>query len=92
VAFHISNRYVDLRPVLAGVADAVGAFGAATSYVPDEAARADGAARSEVAVLSTDRAAIDALIADGTGWEPLASDRAVVWTDDHANLLSVLRR
>lgn len=90
LAFHISNRYVDLRPVLASAAAEASLAGAAIKWQPDEASRDEGARDSDVVALSPDPAVIERLIRAEAGWEPLGPDRGIRWTDNHADLLSVL--
>ena len=92
VAYHISNRYIDLRPVLselardARVAGLVGTGGGVTA-----AQRAEMRSAS-VWVLLARRAADFAALARRPHWEPLAPRASVrVWTDDYTDVLSVFK-
>jgi hypothetical protein len=89
-AFHVSNRYVDLRPVLASAAAEAGLAGAAIKWSADDTSYRDGARDSDVVALSPDPAVIERLIRTEAGWEPLGPDQGIRWTDNHADLLSVL--
>jgi hypothetical protein len=91
LAFHISNRYVDLAPVLAAAAERLGLAAAMIRYRPDDAARREGAFPSTVAALSPDPAVIERLVREEAGWRHLDPARGVPWTDDHADLWRVLR-
>jgi hypothetical protein len=78
--FHISNRCVDLEPVMRGAADHL-ALHAALSGTPDVAWG------SVWVAMSSRPERIDALKA--RGWREL-SERSILWTDQRSNLLSVL--
>ena len=87
LAFHISNRHVDLRPVIAGLAREQGLVGR-TRLDQAGAKSASGRNRSLWAVVARTPAALGALAHDER-WEPLMlSDR--VWTDDFSNIWSVI--
>ena len=91
VAFNISNRYFDLRPVLGRVAAAQGLAGlvrvdAATS--PDQVA--EGALASTWVVLARTPSDLAGL-ASTPGWEPIgAQDGAPLWTDDYTDVLRTM--
>jgi hypothetical protein len=81
---HISNRHLDLEPVLAATAarfDLAAAIGIGRGGEP-------GATPAVWVVLSPDPEPVDALVA-GDDWRPL-TDRVVTWTDDYSSILSVL--
>jgi hypothetical protein len=88
LAVHISNRYLDLEPVLAANADALGA----TAIIRSDANT--GASRRAASVwvaMAGDEAALEALRAS-PGWERVrAEDGFRAWTDDYTNLLAVVR-
>lgn len=90
IAFHISNRYLDLKPVLAELArDArvAGAVGSSPALTPDQ--RRMLKARSEWVVL-TRRAGDLSRLRRLSGWTVLAPSASVrVWTDDFTDVLSV---
>jgi spermidine synthase len=89
---HISNRYLDLEPIVAAAAAARGWHGLIDDYRPDAHSIANGAGRSMWIALSRSRDTVDRLIAASDEWRRLAprSDIAA-WTDDHASILPVLR-
>jgi hypothetical protein len=92
VVFHISNRYLNLEPVLVGLAaDAkiAGIVGADTAVTP--AMTASFKMISKWVVLSR-RAQDHALLAIQPGWRVLAPKSDVaIWTDDFSNVFSVFR-
>jgi spermidine synthase len=84
--FHISNRYLDLEPVLSDVADAAGLIGRHQSDSKDD--EKDKAA-SSVVILARSDAALGPLAQDPR-WEPLPEPSGKhVWTDDFSNILGV---
>lgn len=90
LAVHITNRFLDLRPVLAGAA----AHAGMTAVIRDDNAPAvAGQPRipSRWVVLARDPARLD-LLRQTPGWEPLPTSPAVHWTDDDSSLLPLLRR
>ena len=89
VAFHVSNRYLRLDPVVARLAADAGLEGRllGTDDSPDE----DGAARSTWVVLAQTPGALGAL-AGSPGWTPLDPPAGTVaWTDDFHDLLGVFK-
>jgi spermidine synthase len=89
VGFHISNRYLDLEPVLGGIARSLG-LDARVRYDPGDGTRAHGASRW--LVLAPDAGALNALDRDERWVPPRVHDDTRVWTDDYSNVLRVLRR
>ena len=91
MAFHISNRYLDLRPVISGNARSLGLPGLSQSYVVTRAAARDGAASSIWVLVARDMAALGKL-ANDPRWKPLDTGPGQpVWTDEFSNILSVVR-
>ncbi|MBI3131694.1 MAG: fused MFS/spermidine synthase [Acidobacteria bacterium] len=89
LAVHISNRYLDLKPVLVAEAEA-GAWFAV--YVNDGAEEEpEGVYSSDWVLLTRDPAALQrARVKSGS--EPLASKRTVGrWSDDFSNLYRILK-
>jgi hypothetical protein len=90
IAWHISNKYVDLRPVLAGLADdaRLGSFIYEDLEVPKNAA---GRLPSIWVAMTASRVTAGALGRDAR-WHPLNAARVrKLWTDDFSNVLGVLR-
>ena len=89
--FHISNKYVDLEPVLAAEA-ADGWQVAVREYHPDAAAAARRATPSIWVAMSRSRAPLDRLRGSDASarWRPIAG-RATAWTDDHGSILPLLK-
>ncbi len=89
IAVHVTNRFLDLRPVLA--AEARDAELGAVAKQTDFALMKEEHFYSSWVVLSRDDEKLRCLRA--AGWEPLAaSPQARAWTDDYASILAALRR
>lgn len=88
IAVHISNRFLDLKPVLANLAADLGLNARLVRDEPDETSNASS---SDWVLISTRRAAFErAPLADRV--EALKTDpRVGVWTDQFNNLLGILK-
>lgn len=87
---HISNRYLDLEPVVAAVADAGGWRGAVMDYHPSPL---DPEASTSLWVaLSRDPATLAALRTRHSEWRPLRRRAGLsAWTDDYSTILPLLK-
>ena len=89
LVFHISNRYYDIDKPLSRAAEALGLIAHKQHYEGNiEVDPADSS--SVVVMISRSKEAMGDL-ADDPRWHPLESDGGPIWTDDYANLLSILR-
>ncbi len=89
LAVHISNRYLDLEPVVAAIAADLGMAAVAGHHVATEEEEKAGTTGSDWIIVAEDRAALDVL--RGSVWSPVRAEPGVRgWTDDRADLLSVL--
>jgi hypothetical protein len=92
LVFHVSNRSVDLRPVLATAADAAGAECLWRQDPGISHARGDDASEWVVLVRRTNTLeGFEHLLK----WENITSElrgtHSTVWTDDYASLIKVIR-
>ncbi len=88
LAFHISNRYLNLEPLIAGLVADAGLVGLTRTDTNVTAAeKADGKIRSIYAVLARKREHLAGLV-DRPGWLPLSDPSDVtVWTDQYTSIL-----
>ncbi len=87
IAFHVTNRFLNLIPVVDALA---GANGLEIIHIGDDGEGA-GAARSEWLLLSED-AALLARPELAEFAQPIAAQRdRRLWTDDYSNLIQVLK-
>ena len=85
IAFHVTNRYLDLVPVVEGIANELGL---ALLWMSDEGGDLLGNSSSWV-LLAKDQAHLAGLADAATSFEPRRDWR--VWTDDFNNILQVLK-
>jgi hypothetical protein len=87
---HISNRFIELEPVLAAAAKRRGLVAAVRDDNPPD--RAYLTPSSWVA-MSRDKAVLDALgrARPDAEWRPLLPPAERLWTDDHASILPYVR-
>ena len=92
VGVHISNRYLDLEPVLAALAERTGLAARIKMYnAPNDLPAPRPSESSRVVVLARDDATIRSLDLDD-GWVPLGPpDRIRAWTDDYTSIVPLLR-
>lgn len=79
---HISNRFIDLEPVLAALAKE----GKLSAMLRPDRVTEPGLTSSNWVALSRDPAQLAALTRDGK-WRPLRKPAADVWRDDYASIL-----
>ena len=92
LAVHISNRHLDLEPVLAALAGRLGLAARIKHHdAPADVPEPKPSASSTVVVLARDAGTLDRLDLDA-GWVPLgAPNRVRAWTDDYASIVPLLR-
>ncbi|HWI36850.1 MAG TPA: fused MFS/spermidine synthase, partial [Burkholderiales bacterium] len=90
VAFHVSNRFLNLIPVVARIAKELNVHATLVSDDPDEAD--DRRSRSDWVLVSRDEKALGAPAIVAAGGET-AEDRPEwrTWTDDYSNLIQILK-
>jgi hypothetical protein len=92
LAFHISNRYVDLEPVLANLAAKAQppCVALVRRHQPTDEQKKQGIIGSEWLVIA--RNANDSAFLEGAGWRSARAQPSLrVWTDDFSNLFDVFR-
>ncbi|HIV76502.1 MAG TPA: fused MFS/spermidine synthase [Candidatus Sphingomonas excrementigallinarum] len=90
---HISNRFVDLEPLVAAAARDGGWVIARMSYVPTDLDREAQATASVWLALSRDAQVLKTLEAQGGDWVPaVAPPGLAAWTDDYSSILPFIRK
>ena len=91
LVFHVSNRYLDVTPVLARLAGDLGLAARVKVWSPDAAQVARGVYPTTWVVLAREPGDLAAL-AHAPGWNPPVGREGVgAWTDDYSNLFRILR-
>lgn len=90
---HISNRFMDLRPVVSAAAVNGGWQAAELTYHPDTVAKSEGATVSTWIALSRDRDMLLELKARDPAWREVHRyPNFTPWSDDYATILPLLNR
>jgi len=79
VAIHISNRYIDLKPVLTALAES---YHLEIAYMP--------ARDSHWVLLSPSRAVLSLPVIKSATFNSFLDQKPVLWTDDYSNLLPLM--
>ncbi|TPE58787.1 hypothetical protein FJQ54_17250 [Sandaracinobacter neustonicus] len=93
---HVSNRFLDLEPVVAAIAKELGMAARVRLYMPSLQDRADYSYNPSIWIALTADEASMTRFTEATGhseeWLPLRHDKAVpAWTDGFASVLPVLK-
>ncbi|MGJ7580127.1 fused MFS/spermidine synthase [Variovorax sp. RHLX14] len=89
IAFHVSNRHIDLVPVVKRLADDAGFGALRVAYDPPANNTLEHP--SDYVLVSPDPAFADNADLAALGAIPLDAGDAPLWTDQHGNLLAALR-
>ena len=90
---HISNRFLDLRPVVSAAAVAGGWQALELDYFPDGIVRGQGGTVSGWIALSRDRRVLAVLQARDRDWAGLRRYPGfTAWTDDYSTILPLIKR
>ncbi len=88
IAFHISNRYLDLTTVVLRLAEEIGW---SAVRVVDEPEEGSALYRSDWIMVSANKALLDAIALQGA-IEPIVADPTLtIWSDDFNNLFRILK-
>jgi hypothetical protein len=89
IAFHLTNRYLDLPPVVKKIADAHGMASVLVSHDPDE--NDDRYARTDWTLVSADPAFLQSDAVKRVQSPVEVAPGLSLWTDDFNNLLRILK-
>lgn len=90
LVIHISNRNLDLAPIVAAIAPVAGLIAYERNFKPAAGIDVTATSPSEWVVLARSLADLGPLAADQR-WKRLAAPKTKAWTDDFSNILSALR-
>ncbi|MPZ45247.1 MAG: hypothetical protein GEV05_17995 [Betaproteobacteria bacterium] len=89
IAFHVTNRYLDLPPVVKMVADANGIPSVLVEHDPDESD--ERYSRTDWTLVTRDRSFLQSSALVRARTEVEVPPRLSLWTDDFNNLLRILK-
>jgi hypothetical protein len=91
LAFHISSNYLDLKPVIAGIARALDCSALTQEHYPPTRQKRMGATASAWVLVARDGTSL-ARLRNDRHWKPLDEGAGTtVWTDQFSNILSVVK-
>ena len=91
IAFHISNRHIDLAPVLARLAADQGLVGLRIKFVPKPDEKNDGALGSNVVVVARNAEDLQFLKRNGQWFSLKSVGMGDLWTDNFSNVLGTVK-
>lgn len=91
LVMHISNRYVDLAPVIAAIVQAQGLTAAVQQHRPDASTYNWQSTASQWVVVGRQRSDLLPLLGTGPWQEPVAVP-GPLWTDDYSNVVRIIKR
>ncbi|MBN9500640.1 MAG: hypothetical protein BGO01_18525 [Armatimonadetes bacterium 55-13] len=92
LAFHISNRYLDLSPILAKIGESLGMTAYEDRFEPSQEELESGMRPSRWMVLARQREDIELLLAKHAWGQARSNPGTPLWTDDYSNILSAFNR
>jgi hypothetical protein len=90
VAFHVTNRYLDLAPVVKQIADSLGLPSALITHDPDESDLRYS--RTDWMLVTRNRDFLASQAVRKAETPVFVPTRLTLWTDDFNNLLRILKR
>jgi hypothetical protein len=92
LVFHVSSKFIDFTPVGAGIAERFELAAAMRKDVPEKEVIAEtGRVPSFYMIMSRDESVINEFKELGENWKSIQSNRKLFWTDEHTNVLDVIR-
>jgi hypothetical protein len=92
LAFHISNRYLDLEPVLVGIAREIGLVSYIQEDGPDDEEKLQGKTQSKWMVFARKKADLKGLMGRINPWDETQVESVPkTWTDDFSNVLGAFK-
>lgn len=89
IMVHVSNRYVDLHPVVHRVGESLGFTTVFLTTPPD---MSNLIVESHWLLMTRNQKILEIPEIAATAFRPIGTARVRLWTDDHASLLEVLRQ
>ena len=92
LVLHVSSKFINFTPIGAGIAEKFGLAAAMRVDIPDKKTVDEtGRTPSFYLVMSRDSKVIETFYESGSDWRPIDSQRKLYWTDEHTNVLDVIR-
>jgi hypothetical protein len=90
IVLHVSNRHMELRPVVAAVGQAEGLVAAEKADDQANDFPVDFRANAQVVALARSEADLAPLL--GSGWQKAETSKIAAWTDDYSDIMGAILR
>ena len=90
IVLHVSNRHMELRPVVAAVGQAEGLVAAERADDQANNFPVDFRANAQVVALTRSEADLAPLL--GSGWQKAETSKIAAWTDDYSDIMGAILR
>jgi hypothetical protein len=92
LVFHVSSKFIDFMPIGAGIAEKFGLAAVMRMDIPDaKTVEETGRTPSFYIAMSENEGVVQNIKELGKDWKELKSERKILWTDEHTNVLDVIR-
>ncbi len=92
LVFHVSSKFIDFAPIGAGITEHFGLASAIKVDLPSkEIQESDGRNPCIYMVMSRDESLVQKFLSSDRGWRKIDSSKKRIWTDEHANVLDVMK-
>ena len=90
LAVHVSNRNMDLRPIVSRIAKEAGLVARTAFFGGEGQPEGSYAYPNRVVILAREEAHLGPVIMDDERWTVINDAGAELWTDDYSNVLKLL--
>lgn len=91
LVFHVSSKFIDFEPLGVGISEHFGLSSAIKVDLPSSAEQEMGRNPCIYIVMSRDGDLVSEFLESGRGWREMDSSEKLIWTDEHANVLDLMK-
>ena len=91
LVFHVSSKFIDFAPLGAGITEHFGLSSAIKVDLPSEEEKKLGRSPCIYMLMSRNDSLVNKFLDSDRGWGEIKASRKLIWTDEHANVLDVIR-
>ena len=91
LVFHVSSKFIDFAPLGAGITEHFGLSSAIKVDLPSAEQQKLGRNPCIYMVMSRDGSLVNKFLDSGRGWRKIDNSRKLIWTDEHANVLDLMK-
>ena len=92
LVFHVSSKFIDFEPIGAGISEHFGLASAIKVDLPSKSVQeSEGRNPCIYMVMSRDPELVKTFLDSDRGWKEIDRSKKLIWTDEHANVLDVMK-